>query len=68
MQAHILSLYTPWTPWVGVKGQIFFSESSHVAVLIRGELSIEHQASTYSVIMHTLHPLGGVIGQNIFFF
>ena len=68
MQAHILSLHTPSTPGVGVKGQnIFFSESSHVAYQIRREWSIEHHASTYSVITHP-RPLGGVTGQNNFFF
>ena len=70
MQAHILSLHTPSTPTLGgVKDQnIFFSESSHVASQIRREWSIEHHASTHSVLTHTLCPWRGVKGQNIFFF
>ena len=38
----------------------FFSESSHVAYHIRRECSIEHHASTYSVLTHTLDSWGGV--------
>ena len=57
MQAHILSLHTPSTPVVGSKGlHIFFSEISNVAYQIRREWAIEHHASTYSVLTHTLGP------------
>ena len=46
---------------------LLFSENSHVAYQIRKEWSIEHHASTYSILTHPLHPWGGVKAQNIFF-
>ena len=37
MQAHILSLHTPMTPWGRVKrSKQFFAESSHVEYQIKG--------------------------------
>ena len=54
MQAHILSLHTTLNLWDGIKGQSnFFSESSHVAYQIRREWSIDHHASTHSILTHT---------------
>ena len=46
---------------------LLFSESSHVAYQIRKEWSIEHHASAYSILAHTLDPWGGVKAQSIFF-
>ena len=65
---HIFCPYTHPRPlgW-GQRSKQFFSESSHVAYQIRREWSIEHHASTYSVLTHTLNPWGGVKGQNNFF-
>ena len=53
-------------PWGGVKGQtIFFFESSHVAYQIRRKWSIEQNASTYSVLTHTLAPgVGSKVKKN----
>ena len=62
MQAHILSLHTP-SIWGGVKGQNIFSESSHVAYQIWKEWSIEHHASTTSVLTHTLNLWVGLKGK-----
>ena len=46
---------------------LLFPEKSHVAYQIRNEWSIEHHASTYSILTHILDPWGGVKAQNIFF-
>ena len=60
MVANILPTDTPSTQGVGSKGQtISFSESSHVAVKLKG-LSTEHHESKYAVITHTNDPWGGV--------
>ena len=66
MQAHILTLHTPSILGVGSNVKTFFSESN-VAYQIKREWSIEHNASTYSVLTHILDPWVGVKGQNIFF-
>ena len=67
MVANILPTDTPLTQGVGSKGQtISFSESSHVAYQIKGELSTEHYESKYAVITHTNNPWGGV--KRPFFF
>ena len=49
------------------RSNYYFSESSCVACQIRRERSIEHHASTYSVLTYTPQPFDGVKGQNIFF-
>ena len=49
------------------KSCCFFSENSHVEYQIRKEWSIEHHASTYSILAHTLDPWSGVKAQSIFF-
>ena len=60
---HILSLHIP----VGSKVKtIFFPESSHVAYIKL--MGIEHHASTYSVLTHTLDPWGSVKRSKHFFF
>ena len=42
MQAHILSLHIPSTPWVDSTGQNpFFTENSHVNIRLKG---MEHRA------------------------
>ena len=66
MQAHFLSLHTLSTPGVGSRVETFFSQIQF-AYQIRREWSIEHHASTYSVLTDTLEAWGGVKGQNIFF-
>ena len=67
MQTHFLSLHTTSTAGIWSKVQTFFYESSPVAYQIRREWSIEHNASTYFVLTHTLDPSNGVKGQNIIF-
>ena len=42
------------------KVKTFFSESSFVAYQIKRNGALEHNASTYSVLTHTLVPWGGV--------
>ena len=66
-KAHILSLHTPLIPGVESKVKIyFFLKVVMLHYQIRREWSIEHHASTYSVLTHTLDPWGGVKCQNIF--
>ena len=62
MQAHPYSFLSHTIDlWVGSKVN-FFSESSHVAYPIGKEWSIEHHASTYSVLTHTLNLRVGLKG------
>ena len=69
MVANILPTDIPSTQGVGSKGQtIYFSESSHVAYQIKGNLSTEHHESKYAVFTHTNYPWGGVKRSYYFFF
>ena len=76
MKANMLSLHTPTTPWVGSKGHFFFfsksgqtisfSETSHVAYQIKGNLA----QSTMKANMLSLHTptTPGVGSKGHFFF
>ena len=61
-------------PWGGSKGQnstfqkmVMLRIKLNLLHQIRREWSIEHLASAYSVLTHTIDPRGGVKGQNIVF-
>ena len=47
-------------------GQMSFFESSHVAYQSRSEWSIEHRASTYFILKHTLNLWIGLKGKQIY--
>ena len=65
MQAHILLLHTPLTPWVVSKVKSFLSESSHVAYQINGN-GAQSTMQAYSVLTHALDPWGEVKRSNMF--
>ena len=47
VQAHILSSHTPSTPWVGLKGQNNYSESSHAAFVCSFDLILYVQSTIF---------------------
>ena len=61
---HIFCPYTHPRPLGGDKCQTFFFESSHIAYQIRREWSIQHRASIYSVLTHTLNIWVGLKGKH----